>query len=275
MTYSTLINTDTLLKNINQPNWVIIDCRFALGDTQAGRLAYRAGHIPNASYAHLDEDLSSDIIPEKTGRHPLPSPEILISKLEKWGIDTDTQVVVYDDRGGAIAARLWWLLNWLGHENVAVLDGGWPLWVEKKLPISKQTPEIRPKKFVPNLQSQLTISKKEIAIQTENSPAVVVDSRTHERYLGQVEPIDPIAGHIPGAINLPFPENLDETGQFISKELLQNRFLNISKGATPPVFYCGSGVTACHNILAYKHAGYGKAMLYPGSWSEWIIGFYP
>ena len=273
MTYNTLINTDTLLQNINKPNWVIIDCRFALGDSNAGRKAYQSGHIPNASYAHLNEDLSSQIIPKKTGRHPLPDINTFVDQLGKWGIHSGVQVIVYDDKGGAIAARLWWLLNWLGHSNVAVLNGGWQMWIKKNHPISKQAPKITPKSFSPTLQAQLTISKKEIAIQTEDSPSVIVDSRAHERYLGRMEPIDPIAGHIPGAISLPFADNLDTNGQFLSKELLQKRFSAISKLPKPPVFYCGSGVTACHNILAYKHAGYGDAILYPGSWSEWIVGY--
>lgn len=273
MTYNTLITAGTLFQNIDQPNWVIIDCRFSLADTEAGGKAFLKGHIPNAFYAHLDKDLSSRVIPGKTGRHPLPDIDVLADKFSMWGIDSSSQVVVYDDKGGAIASRLWWLLNWLGHENVAVLDGGWQFWEKEKLPVSNQVSKSSRKKFIPKKQAHFTVSRREMGIQTEKTPPVIIDSRAHERYLGRIEPIDPIAGHIPGAINLPFMENLDAEGKFLSKEALQSRFLSIKAGNNPPVFYCGSGVTACHNILAFKYAGYGQAILYPGSWSEWITAF--
>ncbi len=270
--YDTLIGTDALAANIERPDWVIIDCRFSLSDTNAGRNAYNTEHIINAIYAHLDEDLSGEIITGKTGRHPLPNIGLFTQKLSDWGIDNNTQVIAYDDKGGAIAARLWWLLKWLGHQRVAVLNGGWQTWRHQQLPTDTRVPSPQPKKFTPHLQSKRTISKKEIAIQTGNTPLNLVDSRGKERYLGINEPIDPVAGHIPGAINLPFSENLDENGLFLPVEDLQRRFKAIQKPNTP-VFYCGSGVTACHNILAYEYCGYGQALLYPGSWSEWIVGF--
>lgn len=273
MNFDTLITTDALLDSINQPNWVIIDCRFSLGAPNAGRESYRAGHIPGAHYADLDVDLSSEVLPGQTGRHPLPNIVDLEKKLSAWGIDNHSQVIVYDDKGGAIAARLWWLLNWLGHEKVAVLDGGWQYWLKKGHPVTTILPLLLPKEFTPNIQHQMTVSKKEIGIQTGEKMPPLVDSRAYERYLGKIEPIDPIAGHIPGAINLPFIENLNSNGRFLSKEALQNRFSSIKNEPDLPIFYCGSGVTACHNILAYKYCGLGQARLYPGSWSEWIIGY--
>lgn len=269
--YTTLISCENLQKHLSEKNWLIVDCRFNLADTEAGRRAYEEAHIPGAVYAHLDDDLSGTIIPGTTGRHPLP-PVAQISELfSLWGIDNSVQVVAYDDKGGGIASRLWWMLRWLGHEAVAVLDGGWPAWNAMGYAVSDQPASLRPRSFIAQAREKLVVDVKAVDQMRTNSDYTVVDSRAAERYRGEVEPIDPVAGHIPGAINLPFPENL-ENGNFLETEDLKARFETALAGRSPEhvVFYCGSGVTACHNLLAYAHAGLGNALLYPGSWSEWI-----
>lgn len=246
----------------------IVDTRFSLADTAAGRRAYAQGHLPDAIYAHLDEDLSGEIIPGQTGRHPLPDPIELAARLGTWGIAADTQVVAYDDMGGAIAARLWWLLRWLGHDRVAVLDGGIAAWEAQGGNLTRVVPDIIPRIFEPRVRPELTVDAARVEAIRQDPAYRLIDSRTAPRYRGEEEPIDPVAGHIEGAENLPFGENLHE-GTMRPKAALRERF-----GDTDPertVFYCGSGVTACHNILAHEHAGLGLAKLYPGSWSEWII----
>jgi thiosulfate/3-mercaptopyruvate sulfurtransferase len=269
--YKTLIAPATLQENYRTGSWVVVDCRFDLKDTDAGRRAYEMSHIPSAVYAHLDDDLSGRIIPGQTGRHPLPSVEDAVALFSLWGIDESVQVVAYDDKGGGIASRLWWMLRWLGHEAVAVLDGGWPAWQEAGLPVSDLPASVRPRQFRAKANSLPTVDAAGVDRARRGDEIKVVDSRTAERYRGEVEPIDPVAGHIPNAINLPFPENLAE-GKFLAPDLLKARFEKALGEQSPEkvIFYCGSGVTACHNLLAYAHAGLGDAVLYPGSWSEWI-----
>lgn len=269
--YKTLISSIELQQSYEAGSWVIVDCRFDLKDTEAGRVAYGEAHIPGAIYAHLDHDLSGEIIPGKTGRHPLPKLEQATTMFSLWGIDEQVQVVVYDDKGGGIAARLWWMLRWLGHEAVAVLDGGWPAWQASGFPISNQPTTIRPRQFKAKPDALGRMDAAKIDEVRKGSEYLIVDSRTPERYRGEIEPIDPVAGHIPGAINVPFPANLSE-GKFLDPAALKARFERAlgGKPSDQVVFYCGSGVTACHNILAYAHAGLGDALLYPGSWSEWI-----
>lgn len=271
MTYTTLISADNLSQHLDERDWVIIDCRFSLADTEAGFSAYRHGHIPNARYAHLDKDLSSRIT-DFTGRHPLPNFTALVKKLGSWGIDNNSQVVVYDDTSGAIAGRLWWLLHHLGHANAAVLDGGYEHWQMLGLSVTTNLPSIKPGIFrvYPGENTQLT------AIEVQNALAqkalCLIDARTPERYCGEREPIDPIAGHIPGAINRPFQLNLDSNGLFLSAEDLRGQFKTLI-GNKPPqqiAHTCGSGVTACHNLLAMEVAGLTGSKLYAGSWSEWI-----
>jgi thiosulfate/3-mercaptopyruvate sulfurtransferase len=269
--YTTLISARELREHLTDKNWLIVDCRFDLADTSAGRRAYEAAHIPGAVYAHLDDDLSGTIIPGSTGRHPLPSIEQISELFSLWGIDETVQVIAYDDKGGGIASRLWWMLRWLGHEAVAVLDGAWASWMAAGYPVSDLPANLRPKTFMPRPQAGLTVDAAAVEQMRKDSKFTVVDSRAAERYRGEVEPIDPVAGHIPGAINLPFPENL-QGGSFMAPAALKARFEEALGGKSPEqvVFYCGSGVTACHNLLAYAHAGLGNAVLYPGSWSEWI-----
>lgn len=270
--YTTLIPADVLEQHLADPDWVVADCRFNLADTEAGRRAYRNGHIPGAVYAHLDESLSGPIIPGKTGRHPLPNPDVAALRFERWGIGADVQVVAYDDAGGMIAARLWWMLRWLGHDAVAVLDGGWPGWVGEGRPLETAIPEPRPRAFIPHPRPEYMVDVRQLEKIRSQAEYKLVDSRDPERYRGEVEPIDPVAGHIPGALNLPNAEAVNEKGLFLSEAALQKRFRQVlgETDAGHTVFYCGSGVSACRNILAYKHAGLGDAKLYPGSWSEWI-----
>ncbi len=271
MPYTTLITPEELSRHLDDPSWAIVDCRFSLQDPEAGRQAYQEAHIPGAVYAHLDEDLSGPVVPGRTGRHPLPRVEAFTQRLGQWGIHNRTQVVAYDQAGGALAARLWWMLRWLGHEAVAVLDGGWSAWTAEGLPVrsgEESRPEVR---FTPRIRPEMAVDTATVDRWRRDPAYRVVDSRSPERYRGEQETIDPVAGHIPGAVNLYYGENLTG-GRFLDPATLRARFQALL-GSCPPeqvVFYCGSGVTACHNILAMVHAGMGQPRLYPGSWSEWI-----
>jgi len=272
MAFTTLIDPETLQAHLEDPDWVVVDCRFSLSDPAHGRRAYQEAHIPGAVYAHLDEDLSGPIVAGRTGRHPLPDPDWLARKLSAWGIDHRTQVVAYDDAGGAFAARLWWLLGWLGHDAVAVLDGGWPRWVREGRPVRGGI-ETRPSRtFVARIRPERVVSADEVLQHLHDPCWRLLDARAPERYRGEQEPIDPVAGHIPGAVNAPFAENLTPEGTFRLPEQLRQRFEALL-GDVPPervICYCGSGVTAAHNLLAMAHAGLPGARLYAGSWSEWI-----
>ncbi|MDP2394101.1 MAG: sulfurtransferase, partial [Methylococcaceae bacterium] len=243
MTYKTLISAETLNQHLTDPDWVIFDCRFSLAEPEAGGSAYRHGHIPGARYAHLDKDLSSTIT-DHTGRHPLPNVVVLAQKLGNWGVSNRNQVVVYDDAGGAFADRLWWLLRVLGHDNVAVLDGGIKHWQKQGLALTTALPAVKATTFRPYLNNDLWLD----ALQVQNSLArksiCLIDARTPERYRGEQEPIDPVAGHIPGALNRPFQLNLDSQGLFLTPDALRSQFKQLI-GSTAPeqvVHYCGSGV---------------------------------
>ena len=271
MTYTTLVSATTLNQHINDPNWVVVDCRFSLANCDAGGYAYRHGHLPHARYAHLNKDLSSVIV-DHTGRHPLPNFALLAKKLGAWGIANDSQVVAYDDAGGAFAGRLWWLLRCLGQDKVAVLDGGIQHWQKQGFPLTTTLPKLKPATFRPYLNTAHWLN----ALQVQNSLAkkaiCLIDARTPERYRGEQEPIDPVAGHIPQALNRAFQLNLDNKGLFLSAGQLRNQFKQLIGTATPEqiVHYCGSGVTACHNLLSMEHAELTGSKLYAGSWSEWI-----
>ena len=271
MTYTTLISTATLRQQLNYPDWIIVDCRFSLADTEAGGQAYRHGHIPNARYAHLGKDLSSTIT-DFTGRHPLPNFAVLTKKLGDWGITNNSQVVAYDDAGGAFAGRLWWLLRCLGHDKVAVLDGGIKHWQKQGLPVTTTLPKINPTTFRPYLNKAAWLNALEVQNGLAQKAICLIDARTLERYRGEQEPIDPVAGHIPYALNRAFQLNLDSNGLFLSAEQLRGQFKQLIGASAPEqvVHYCGSGVTACHNLLAMEHAGLTGSRLYAGSWSEWI-----
>jgi len=270
MRYRTLIETSAVAAHLDDPSLAIVDCRFDLKDTSAGGRAYETAHIPGAVYADVDRDLSAP----KTGtngRHPLPEVDIFVATLGRLGIDAGTQVVVYDQDSGGFASRLWWMLRWLGHDGVALLNGGFAKWSAEGRP-TKSGVEARPRRvFVPHVQPQMMANAADVEGLLGKSDWRLIDARAPERFRGDVEPIDKVAGHIPGAVNVPFLENLDANGTFKSPADLAERFRHAS-GSTPTdhlVVYCGSGVTACQNLLALEHAGMHGAKLYPGSWSEW------
>lgn len=270
--YTHIISADSLQANLSSPDWLIVDCRFNLADTGWGRMEHKKSHIPGSVYAHLDDDLSGPIIPGKTGRHPLPSIEKLEDLFSAWGIDQKTQVVVYDQGHGGIAARLWWMLRWLGHEKVAVLNGGWAFWENQQLPVSEDVFSPTPTSFRANPAASMVATWEEVKQRFESPEIQLIDARANDRYHGENETIDPVAGHIPHAISLPFTENLGTDGLFLSPEEIKSRFEKalLTSESTGLVCYCGSGVTACHNILAMEYAGLTLPRLYPGSWSEWI-----
>jgi thiosulfate/3-mercaptopyruvate sulfurtransferase len=272
MAYTTLISTSELALHLADHDWAIFDCRFSLADPERGRRDYAQAHIPGALYAHLDEDLSGPIVPGVTGRHPLPAIGEMAARFSRWGIDQRVQGVAYDDGGGGIAARLWWLLRWLGHDAVAVLDGDWRKWTSERRPVNNSVEPRPARSFIPRPKADLLITTAEVESKLHDAGSKIFDSRTTDRYHGENETIDPIAGHIPGTISAPYPDNLNPDGSFRSAEELRARFMALL-GDTPAeqtAFYCGSGVTAAQNILALKHAGLGDAKLYAGSWSEWI-----
>ena len=224
MTYRTLISADELRANLDDPDWAVLDCRFVLADTDRGRRDYQQGHIPGALYAHLDNDLSGPIVPGKTSRHPLPEVEIFVETLSDWGVDRRVQVVAYDAAGGAIAARLWWMVRWLGHEAVAVLDGGWPRWLAEGQPVSSE-PASRPARvFRPEPAAELLVDTDEVQEISARADYRLFDARSADRYRGENETLDPVAGHIPGAISLPFAGNLAADGCFLPAETLRARF---------------------------------------------------
>jgi len=269
--YTSVIDTTELAARLASPEWAIVDCRFNLLDTAAGRRAYREAHIAGAYYAHLEEDLSAPAVPGGA-RHPLPEPDHLARVFSRWGITADTQLIVYDDCGGAIAARLWWLSRWLGHWRVAVLDGGWGKWLAEARPVSTDAPRAPSSRFAPTVQSDMVVDAATVERIRTLREWRLLDARARERFLGLHEPIDRIAGHIPGAVNLPYTRNVDDNGCLKSTAELQHAFEDVSRGVASDyiVCMCGSGVTACHLLLAMEHAGLRGARLYAGSWSEWI-----
>lgn len=272
MTYSTLIEAAELARHLESEHWLTVDCRFSLEDTDWGERVYQEAHIPAAIYAHLDEDLCDPLILGQTGRHPLPSIERLRQRFSAWGIAEGIQVVAYDDAGGAMAAaRLWWLLRWLGHERVAVLNGGWSEWRRLRLPQRSGEEPHKSRKFTPRPNQIMTATADEILSRLGDTDLHLIDVRAPERYRGEVEPIDPVAGHIPGAISIPYQELL-RGGKLLPPEPLRDRLTSrLSEGElAQAIFYCGSGVTAAVGVLAVAHAGLGIPRLYAGSWSEWI-----
>jgi thiosulfate/3-mercaptopyruvate sulfurtransferase len=270
MKFTSLISADELARHLHDPQWVVFDCRFALTRPESGRQAYAKTHIPGARYAHLNEDLSGAIAPT-SGRHPLPDVAVLARKLGLWGVDEHKQVVVYDDSFGSMAARLWWLLRWLGHDAVAVLDGGFASWQRHGRGVTEHVTMIHPAEFHPVVDDSLWINSGDMleAVQTKR---VIVDARAEERFLGLIEPFDKVAGHIPGSLNSPFENNLDLRGNFLPAEELRAHYEFLLHGTRSDevIHMCGSGVTACHNLLALEIARMPGGTLYAGSWSEWI-----
>lgn len=251
---------------------VIVDCRFQLSDPEAGRREYDAGHVPGAVFADLERDLSGPITVGVTGRHPLPSPEALAGKLRTWGVCSTSRVIAYDAAQGALAARLWWLLRWLGHDSVAVVDGGYPAWLAAGGEPSRRVPAKGPGDFVARVRSELVVSVDDVLRASNRPNGVLLDARAPERFRGEVEPIDPVPGHIPGAVCASFAANLSD-GRFLSVEALRDRYRRLigDRNAEDVIVYCGSGVTACHDILAAELAGLGMFRLYAGSYSEWLV----
>jgi thiosulfate/3-mercaptopyruvate sulfurtransferase len=268
--FTTLVGGDQLAQHLQDPQWVVFDCRFALTRTESGRQAYAKAHIPGARYAHLNEDLSGAITP-RSGRHPLPDPAVLARKLGLWGVAKGKQVVVYDDSFGSMAVRLWWLLRWLGHNAVALLDGGFPSWAKQGRALSAETPVIPPTEFRPAPNDSLWVDSKAV-LDAVRTKAMIVDARAEERFSGFIEPLDKVAGHIPGSVNSPFEDNLDLRGNFLPAQELRAHYESLLHGARPDavIHLCGSGVTACHNLLALEISGMPGGKLYAGSWSEWI-----
>ena len=272
MSFTTLIETAELAAQLGDPDWAILDCRFVLNNPTRGRQKYLEAHIPGALYADLDHDLSAPALPGKTGRHPLPDAATLAATVARWGIDATVQVVAYDDAGGMMAGRLWWLLRWLGHSDVAVLNGDFRAWQREGRPVISGEEQRKPRDFRPSVQADWAVSAEQVLAQLDDPNLKLLDARARDRYRGENETLDPKGGHIPGALSAPFGENLDAEGYFKSAEELRARFGTLV-GETPAeqvVLYCGSGVTAAHNQLAMVHAGLGNARLYVGSWSEWI-----
>jgi thiosulfate/3-mercaptopyruvate sulfurtransferase len=272
MAYTTLISTNELAPHLDDPDWALMDCRFTLANPRRGRRDYLDAHIPGALYVHLNDDLSARPIPGKTGRHPLPPLDVLVDHISKWGITRGVQVVVYDDAAGAIAGRLWWMLRYLGHDSVALLNGGWPRWQIEGRSVRGGLERRSQRSFIPRLRPGMLASSLDVETMRLDTHSLIVDSRSSDRYRGENETIDPVAGHIPGAISTPYMENITPDGLFLPADRLRSRFIALL-GDVPvekAVFYCGSGVTATVNLIALQHAGLGDARLYVGSWSEWI-----
>ena len=268
--WSTLITGSELARHLDDPRFVIVDVRHDLAQPeQFGEEAYAKSHIPGAAFAHVDRDLSATKT-GRNGRHPLPTPEATSELFGRLGIDATKQVVTYDQGNGMYAARLWWMLRWLGHDAAAVLDGGFARWLEERRPVTSQAPRVGRTTFVPS-KVRPTVNATGIAASLPRHALLLLDARAAERYRGDVEPLDPVAGHIPGALNRPFAQNIAADGRFKPREALRAEFDALLAGRDPAsvVHQCGSGVSAVPNLVAMELAGYAPTALYAGSWSEW------
>ncbi|RXZ77344.1 sulfurtransferase [Paenibacillaceae bacterium] len=263
-----VVSIKWLLARLYESDAVIVDCRFVLGQPDAGREAYEQSHIPGAIYLDLERDLSGEL-DEHGGRHPLPDPATLARRFAQAGISNETRVIAYDSQGGAMASRLWWLLRYLGHEQVTVLNGGFDAWREAGFPVNADQHVIIPASFYAEVQHGMLAEVYDVQDKLGASGVVMIDSREPARYRGEVEPLDKAAGHIPGAINRFWKDSIDEQGQFKSAEAQKERFADLDN-AEEIIVYCGSGVTACPNVLALQQAGFTNVKLYAGSWSDWI-----
>jgi thiosulfate/3-mercaptopyruvate sulfurtransferase len=263
-----LVSPSWLATNLDRPELLIIDCRFQLDDPNLGYQQYLANHIQNAFYLDLDRDLSAPVA-RHGGRHPLPHPETLTTKLSSLGvISGQTHVIAYDASRFAFASRLWWLLRYLGHEQVSILDGGWQNWLKAGYPVSNQIPVAQSGAFIPQPQRDWVLTIEEVKARKEADGVVLIDAREGDRYRGEREPIDPIAGHIEGALNYPWLEVTDSQG-FCQPLSLQQQRWQERESDREMILYCGSGVTACVNILSLTLAGYDNVKLYSGGWSDW------
>ncbi len=268
---TTLISTAELAQHLSDPNYALLDCRFDLLKPEWGEAEYQRAHIPGAAYAHLDRDLSGAITPA-SGRHPLPAAQDFIARACAWGIDARTQVIAYDAGNAAYAARVWWLLRYFGHAAVAVLDGGFAKWARENRATRGGSETRRRVDFRGAPRAEMLADAREVERVRADTDYRVIDARLRARYRGEHEPMDPVAGHIPGAVNRPYDKNISSAGVFRAPAELRDEFASLLGDAPPAnaVVYCGSGVTACQIILALEHTGLRGARLYAGSWSEWI-----
>jgi thiosulfate/3-mercaptopyruvate sulfurtransferase len=271
MDCSTLIEAAELESRLGAPELVIVDCRYDLFAPEAGAAAYARGHIPGASFAHMDRDLANPITPA-SGRHPLPSVADFEATLRRWGVSAHSQVIVYDESNGTTAGRLWWMLRWVGHPRVALLNGGWKQWLAHGGAQSTSVPNPAPGSFRARADQSRWVTTEALATRIGDPSLLLVDARAGDRYAGRSEPIDAIAGHVPGALHHPLTLNLDGNGHFLPAGELRARWEKTLAGRAPAdlIAMCGSGVSACHNLLALEIAGLGGGKLYVGSWSEWI-----
>lgn len=265
-----LVCAETVAAHLTDPQWRIFDCRHNLAEPEQGEREYRLAHIPGAQFAHLDRDLSA----AKTGtngRHPLPDPGRFAEWLGEHGVTPDEYVVAYDDSGGMVASRLWWMLRWLGHEHAALLDGGLPVWRAEQRPLTGEVPEFAPARYAARPRAELLVDAGAVEGNIGLRQFTLLDARAANRYAGKEEKIDSKAGHIPGALNRNFQLNLDALGRFKPATELRVEFQQLLGRRAPEalVHYCGSGVSACHNLFAMELAGMPGSRLYPGSWSEW------
>lgn len=265
---TTLMAVAELAERLDDPATRVFDCRFSLSDPSAGRRAWQESHVPGAPHADIDRHLSARHVPGVTGRHPLPDRETWLAQVGRWGLAPQLQVVVYDDAGGVFAARMWWMLRWIGHEAVAVLDGGWRAWLAHDLPVTDVAPAPSPPTH-DAYAGRRPLTRLIDADDIDGAAQLLLDAREGPRFRGETEPLDPVAGHIPGARCSPSSANLDAAGLFLSPAELRRKFA-AAEGRSDVVCYCGSGITAAHNVLAMRHAGLDEPLLYAGSWSEWI-----
>ncbi len=272
MPFTTIISAAELAQHLDNPDWAVVDARFVLTNPNQGERDYRAGHIPGAVYAHLERDLSSPQIVGQTGRHPLPALESLVQTLSQWGIDSATQVVVYDDFSAVYAGRLWLLLRWLGHDAVAVLDGDWRQWRQEGRPVCSGTETRTPRTFVPHPRPELLVTAAEIEARLGDPALRLFDARAADRFRGENETLDAVGGHIPGARSAPYADNLDSKGRMLPPEQLRSRYTQLlgDSAVEEAIFYCGSGVSVAHDLIAVQHAGLPLPRVYAGSWSDWI-----
>ncbi len=271
MEYNTVISADELNEIVNNDNVRVFDCRFSLKDPQGGLKSYQSGHLPNAQFADMDTQLSSAMT-STSGRHPLPDENVFLNQLRTWGIDNNTQVIAYDDISGAFAARLWWMMRWMGHEKVAVLNGGMQKWTEGGYALTKDPVEFAAADFSGQANSDWLMDIDSVQTKLEANEITLIDARAADRFTGKDQKTDPVPGHIPGANNLPFGGNLTKEGLLQTPEVINDRFASViqDQPLENVINMCGSGVTACHNLLAQAVAGMPPTKIFIGSWSQWI-----
>jgi thiosulfate/3-mercaptopyruvate sulfurtransferase len=273
MTFKTLISTEDLARNLDNPDFLIIDVRFTLDDESWGKRVYEDAHIPGALHADVSEHLSGEIIPGKTGRRPFPKAEDFATVLSNWGVKPNTQVICYDAESGLMAAsRLWLMFRWMGHDQVAVLDGGLKIWLEESREVNQKVRNVVPSTYIPHIREELFATVDEVDAVRNDSNHCVFDSRGAEGYHGGGKYYDPVRGHIAGAGLADRAETLAKDGRFRPIDELQTHYSTLLGGVSPAntIFYCGSGITAAQNVIAMQHAGFDGCRMYIGSWSEWI-----